>query len=66
MFYQKQNKTKGPKRKESFEGQESNPGLLTCKVNALSNVPRQLTLSIFIKIIMLYTFAHEILLVNAV
>ena len=62
----KQNKTKGPKRKESFQGWEWNPEPLTCEVSVLSNVPRQLTLSIFIKIIMLNTFAHEIVPVNAV
>jgi len=58
-----ENKTK---EKDQFQGRESNPGPLTCKVNTLSNVPWQLTLSIFIKIIMLNTFAYEILPVDAV
>ena len=39
----KQNKTTGKKRKKhSPPERKSNPGLLTCEVNALSIAPRQL------------------------
>ena len=37
-----------------------------CKVNVLSIAPRQLTLSLFVKVILLKTFAHAILPVEAV
>ena len=68
MFYEK-TKTKQKDQKiksESFQRRESNPGPSTCEVNALSIEPRQLTLSIFVKLIIVNTFPHEILPVEAV
>ena len=66
MFYEKrkrkrkQNKRTRNKRKENFQRRESKPGPLVCKVNALSITLRQLTLSFFVKVIILNTFTHEI------
>ena len=61
--------TKGlKKRKKTFPTARSelNPRPLTWKVNVLSIVPRLLLLKIPVKLIILNTFAYEILPVDAV
>ena len=47
-----------------FHRRESYSGSLTCKVNALPIAPRHLILNTPVKLIMFYTFAHEILPVD--
>ena len=54
------------KEKKHFQQQELNPRPLTWKVSVLSIVPRLLVLKIPVKLIILNTFAYEILLVDAV
>ena len=62
----KQKKNKRPKKEKSFQQQESKHGPPTCKVNALSIAPQQLILKTPVKLISFNTFAHEILLHDAV
>ena len=54
------------KEKKHFQQRELNPRPLTLKVNVLSIVPRLLLLKIPVKLIILNTFAYEILPVDAV
>ena len=67
MFYEKTKKNqKGQKKKKRFQQQEPKHRPPTCKVNALSIAPQQLILKTPIKLISFNTFAHEILLLDAV
>ena len=60
------NKRTKKKKKKHFQKRELNPRPPAWKVNMLSIVPRQLVLKIPVKLIIFNTFAHEILLVDAV
>ena len=69
MFYEKKtynNKRTKKKKKKHFQQRELNPRPPAWKVNMLSIVPRHLVLKISVKLIIFNTFAHEILLVDAV
>ena len=66
MFYEKTKKKQKAKKRKSFQQQESKHGPPTCKVNALSIAPQQLILKTPIKLSSFNTFAHEILLLDAV
>ena len=69
MFYEKKNlqqQKDQKKEKKHFQQRELNPRPPAWKVNMLSIVPRHLVLKIFVKLIIFNTFAHEILLVDAV
>ena len=70
MFYKKKNlqqqKDQKKEKKKHFQQHELNPRPPAWKVNMLSIVPRQLVLKIPVKLIIFNTFAHEILLVDAV
>ena len=57
--------TKKSKKKKMFGG-GLNPTPLTCKVIAISIVPRHHVLNIFVKLIIFNIFAHEIVQVDAV
>ena len=70
MFYEEKNlqqqKDQKKEKKKHFQQRELNPRPPAWKVNMLSIVPRQLVLKIPVKLIIFNTFAHEILLVDAV
>ena len=69
MFYEKKNlqqQKDQKKEKKHCQQRELNPRPPAWKVNMLSIVPRQLVLKIPVKLIIFNTFAHEILLVDAV
>ena len=54
------------KKEQNFRQLELNPGPLTCEVIALFIVPQHQLFNVYIKLIMLNVFVHEILLVDAV
>ena len=54
------------KKTRSLQRRESNPGPSTCNVSVLFIAPQQLILVTLVKFIIFNTFAHEVLLVNAV
>ena len=64
----KKTKAKWPqkKSKKKMFGGGLNPTPLTCKVIAISIVPRHQVLNICVKLIIFNIFAHEILQVDAV
>ena len=64
----KKTKAKWPqkKAKKKMFGGGLNPTPLTCKVIAISIVPRHHVLNIFVKLIIFNIFAHEIVQVDAV